>query len=342
MMLFPRVQAPTLCVHPGCEYSRKSSMKKWQNCNFPFSAECGGTPAGGESAVHKLMDAMSSAQKLPGAGLTPHFQAERSSNGSCGGPPPVRSSPGRWKNPRQQLMSHFHSVLQSVPLGRSVHGPVAVEPIASCRFQCLSPLFCTALRRLISRAVEAAMLYFLSSSQFKADFMCVCVARISRLFWETLLLTMIRRFNRHRFGWMRSWYCTSLGKRLQGRRRGSFILWSQCSGILSVRSCPVSWANIPEGDRLTAAEELFRDSGSVQMSCSSLSRSAEFCSAFPQCLHVAPRVSIPWDRSLLFPQRVTSFTLDRMKKLKNDPIVGDIGFCRQRVRPFLAQVVWNA
>ena len=66
-------------------------MRKWQNCNFPFSAECGGTPAGGESAVHKLMDAMSSAQKLRGPGLTPHFHAERSSNGSCGGPPPVRS-----------------------------------------------------------------------------------------------------------------------------------------------------------------------------------------------------------------------------------------------------------
>ena len=64
-------------------------MRKWQNCNFPFSAECGGTPAGGESAVHKLMDAMSSAQKLRGAGLTPHFHAERSSNGSCGSPSPV-------------------------------------------------------------------------------------------------------------------------------------------------------------------------------------------------------------------------------------------------------------
>ena len=34
-----------------------------------------------------------------------------------------------------------------------------------------------------------------------------------------------------------------------------------------------------------------------------------------------------------FPQRVTSFTLDHMKKLKNNPIVGDIGFCGQRVRP---------
>ena len=34
--------------------------------------------------VHKLTDAMSSAQKLRGAGLTPHFHAERSSNCSCG------------------------------------------------------------------------------------------------------------------------------------------------------------------------------------------------------------------------------------------------------------------
>ena len=128
---------------------------------------------------------------------------------------------------------------------------------------------------------------------------------------DGLLLTMIRRVDRHRFGWMRSWYCTSLGKQLRGRRRGSFILWSQCSGILSVRSCPVSWANFPEGDRLTAAEELFRDSGSVQMSCSRLSRSAEFCSAFPQCLHVAPRVSIPWDRSLLLRAQVARAVLDQ-------------------------------
>ena len=45
----------------------------------------------GNSVVHKLMDAMSSALKLRGAGLTPHFHAEFSSNGSCGGPPPVRS-----------------------------------------------------------------------------------------------------------------------------------------------------------------------------------------------------------------------------------------------------------
>ena len=37
---------------------------------------------------------------------------------------------------------------------------------ASCRFRCLSPLFCKALRRLISRAVEAAMLAFLSSSWY--------------------------------------------------------------------------------------------------------------------------------------------------------------------------------
>ena len=77
--------------------------------------------------VHKLMDAMSSAEKLRGAGLTPHFHAERSSNGSCGGPPPVRRQPGRWKNPRRRPMSQFHSELRSVPLGRSVHGPVTCQ-----------------------------------------------------------------------------------------------------------------------------------------------------------------------------------------------------------------------
>ena len=38
-------------------------------------------------------------------------------------------------------------------LGLYVHGPV----IASCPFRCLSPLFCMALRRLDSRAVEAAV-----------------------------------------------------------------------------------------------------------------------------------------------------------------------------------------
>ena len=53
----------------------------------------GGTRAdrAGNSVVHKLMDAMSSALKLRGAGLTPHFHAEFSSNGTCGGPPPVRN-----------------------------------------------------------------------------------------------------------------------------------------------------------------------------------------------------------------------------------------------------------
>ena len=87
-----------------------------------------------DSVVHKLMDAMSSALKLRSAGLTPHFHAERSSNGSCGSPLPVRSWSGRWKNPRRRLMSQLHEVLQSVPLGRSVHGHVAVEPIANFRF----------------------------------------------------------------------------------------------------------------------------------------------------------------------------------------------------------------
>ena len=38
-----------------------------------------------------------------------------------------------------------------------MHGPSLVEPIASYRFRCLSPLFCIAWRRLDSRAVEAAV-----------------------------------------------------------------------------------------------------------------------------------------------------------------------------------------
>ena len=42
-------------------------------------------------------------------------------------------------------------------LGVLCMAPSHVEPIASCPFQCLSPLFCTALRRLSSRAVEAAV-----------------------------------------------------------------------------------------------------------------------------------------------------------------------------------------
>ena len=186
--------------------------------------------------------------------------------------------------------------LPSVPLGRSVHGPVAVEPIANCRFHCLSPLFCKALRRLISRAVEAAMHDFLSSAGYfgrRPASYDDQVVRSAPIRLDALVVLH------------------TLGKRLQGRRRGSFILWSQCSGIQSVRSCPVSWANFPEGDRLTAAEELFRDSGGVQMSCSRLSRSAEFCSAFPQCLHVAPRVSVPWDRSLLLRAQIARAVLDQ-------------------------------
>ena len=55
-------------------YCRKGSMRKRRNCVFKqslrhvclFSAECGGTPAGGESVVHKLMDAMSLFCGVPG------------------------------------------------------------------------------------------------------------------------------------------------------------------------------------------------------------------------------------------------------------------------------------
>ena len=58
---------------------RHGTMRKWQNytslCGLLMGKEkCGGTPAGCESVGHKLMDAMSSAQKLRGAGLTTHFQ----------------------------------------------------------------------------------------------------------------------------------------------------------------------------------------------------------------------------------------------------------------------------
>ena len=42
-------------------------------------------------------------------------------------------------------------------LGVLCMAPSHVEPIASCPFRCLSPLFCMALRRLDSRAVEAAV-----------------------------------------------------------------------------------------------------------------------------------------------------------------------------------------
>ena len=88
------------------------------------------------------------------------------------------------------------------------------------------------------------------------------------------------------------------------------------------------------------------DSSSVQISCSRLSRSAEFCSAFPQCsarlvflgcpsscgsaVSPARMRSSLWNLTLrsnsLFPQRVTSFTSDLMKKLKNNPIVGASDF----------------
>ena len=112
-----------LLVQPCCQARLYSSLCI-QTRTLVARRECGAVISR-VSVVHKLMDAMSSALKLRGAGLTPHFHAERSSNGSCGGPPPVRSWSGRWKNPRRRLMSQLYSVLQSVPLGRSVHGPVA-------------------------------------------------------------------------------------------------------------------------------------------------------------------------------------------------------------------------
>ena len=60
-------------------------------------------------------------------------------------------------------------------------------------------------------------------------------------------------------------------------------------------------------------------------------------SSFGSAVSPARLRSSLWNQTLrsnsLFPQRVTSFTLDHMKKLKNNPIVGDIGFCGQRDRP---------
>ena len=119
--------------------------------------------------VHKLMDAMSSALNLRGAGLTPHFHAERSSNGSCGGPPPVRSWPKQVEKSTPAAYEPTPTKYFSLSLlGVLCMAPSHVEPIPSYRFRCLSPLFCMALRRLNSRAVEAAvsasLLFSLSTS----------------------------------------------------------------------------------------------------------------------------------------------------------------------------------
>ena len=159
--------------------------------------------------IHKLMDAMSSALKLRGAGLTPHFHAERSSNGSCGGPPPVRSWPGRWKNPRRRLMSQPHSVLQSVPLERSVHGPV------TCQLPVPMSL------STVLHGVEASHLAGCRGSHARFPFLYLVILvqwsrstswKVAQLGWrrssipqrvvlgDGLLLTMIRRFTRHRAG----------------------------------------------------------------------------------------------------------------------------------------------
>ena len=62
----------------------------------------------GNSVVHKLMDAMSSALKLRGAGLTPHFHAERSSNLSMSGRLELRT--------REMRTWAFCQVVESDPL----------------------------------------------------------------------------------------------------------------------------------------------------------------------------------------------------------------------------------
>ena len=143
-------------------------MRKWQNCNFPFSAECGGTPAGGESTVHKLMDAMSSAQKLRGAGLTPHFHAERSSNGSCGSPP------RRWKNPRRRLMSRVSIGPSRQPV---VLGSSQFDVISSLHV-CLSGYSPDCLRRGQGEPFEAY------PSMFSPSFPATWLAQRAWMAWK--------------------------------------------------------------------------------------------------------------------------------------------------------------
>ena len=77
---------------------------------------------------------MSSALKLRGAGLTPHFHTERSSNGSCGGPPPASAELAR------QVEKSTPAAHEPTPLGASV---------------CLSWAFCARPRRTLSRLPAA-------------------------------------------------------------------------------------------------------------------------------------------------------------------------------------------
>ena len=150
-----------------------------------------------------------------------------------------------------------------------------------------------------------------SGTMVKVDFMEVCVARISRLFWETACF--LRRSGGS-IGTDSAGCARGIGTPLASEfRREGEVLPYYGHSVQHPQSDLVQFRGLifPKGDRLTAAEELFRDYGGVQVSCSRLSRSAEFCSAFPQCLHVAPRVSIPWDRSLLLRAQIARAVLDQ-------------------------------
>ena len=148
-----------------------------------------------------------------------------------------------------------------------------------------------------------------SGTMVKVDFMEGCVARM-----ETVLHSSTRYFGRQPAS------CDDQEVRSAPSRLNALVVlhipWHATSGekerffhiVVNVFRHPSVSDLVQFGELIfpkrTAAEELFRDSGCVQTSCSHLSRSAEFCSAFPQCLHVAPRVSTSWYRSLLLRARL--------------------------------------
>ena len=111
--------------------------------------------------LHRFMDTMISALKLRGAGLTPHFGAAHQM---------AHAEVRRQCELARQVDKSTPAAYEPTPLSASVCrswafcAPSHVEPIASYRFGCLSPLFCVALRRLNSRAVEAAVYASLSFS----------------------------------------------------------------------------------------------------------------------------------------------------------------------------------
>ena len=66
-----------------------------------------------------------------------------------------------------------------------------------------------------------------------------------------------------------------------------------------------------------------------EMSWSRLIRLEEFCYAFPQCLHVASRVSISWYRSLLLRAQVARAVLDQ-------PCTSEIAFSESEIEFFIS------